>query len=88
MKRVSASTGGATAFFAGLLARDEFSQRGMHVGFVEHAFAQLREEHRHLAELAFDPAAREQRTENVEILLQAHLLAAAPVVAQLPKTMW
>ncbi len=24
-------------FFAGLLARDEFSERGSHVGFVEHA---------------------------------------------------
>ena len=53
----------------------------MHVGFVEHALHELREEHRHLAGLALDPAAREQRTEDVEILLQAHGFAAAQVVA-------
>ena len=50
---------------AGMLARDEFSERGAHVGFFEHALHELREEHRHLADLALDPAAHEQRTEDV-----------------------
>ena len=60
---------------AGLLARDEFIERGAHVGFFEHTLDELREEHRHpfgtlralslskrLAELVIDPAARERRT--------------------------
>ena len=89
MIRESTSTGGATRqLFAGLLARDEFSEREAHVGFVEHALHELREEHRHLAELALEPAAREQpfrqaqgpesaegREEDVEILLHAYFLA-------------
>ena len=66
-------------FVADLFARDEFSERGAHVGFVEHALHEVREAHRHLAELTLDPAAREQRTEDVELLLQTHLLATAEV---------
>ena len=64
------------------MSSNEFGEGDMrrHVGFIEHALHELREEHRHLAELALDPAAREQRAEDVEILLQTHFLAAAQIV--------
>ena len=63
------------------MKRESASTGGAHAGFFEHALRELREEHRHLAGLALDPAARKQRAEDVEILLQTHLLAVAQIVA-------
>ena len=63
------------------MKRESASTGGAHAGFFEHALRELREEHRHLAGLALDPAARKQRAEDVEILLQAHLLAVTQVTA-------
>jgi len=62
MKCVSDSTGGATASSSPACLRpSDSASAAAHVGFVEHALHELREEHRHLAELPLDPAARKYR---------------------------
>lgn len=67
-------------FFASHLVSDKLVYGVTHFAFLEHC-KQLLEAHWHRAALALDPAAGEQRTEDVEILLQAYLLATAQIVA-------
>ncbi len=82
MKRESASDRRRDGHLvASPVARDEVSESGADVGFVEHALHELREEHRRLPSLALDPAAREQRTDDVEIPIQICCAETAEVVS-------